>query len=207
MAQPPAGAPPRCPWCYAGTADIDPLHVRYHDEEWGLPLHDDDRLFELLILEGAQAGLNWRMVLHRREGYRQAFCGPGAAVMDPQAVARLTEADQERLRADGRIIRNRQKIAAAVGNARAVLAIREKYGSLDRYLWDFVDGRAIQNAWQAPHQVPVSSRQSDALSKDLMARGCKFVGTTIIYAYMQAAGLVNDHLTGCFRHAEVARAR
>lgn len=206
MAQPPAGAPARCPWCYAGTAEPDPVYISYHDEEWGAPLHDDARLFELLILEGAQAGLNWRMVLHRRQGYRAAFGGSEAAVLSPAVVARLTEADQERLRGDARIIRNRQKIAAAIGNARACLDIQARFGSLDAYLWRFVEGRPVQNAWEELHQVPIRTKESDALAKDLMERGCKFVGTTIMYAYMQAAGLVNDHLTACFRRAEILRA-
>jgi len=199
-----ASLPPRCPWCLAGTQP-DPVYVAYHDAEWGQPLHEDNALFELLLLEGAQAGLNWRMVLHKRQGYREAFCGPGAAIMTPQAVARLNEADTERLRADARIIRNRQKINAAIGNARAHLAIAEAFGSFDAYLWRFVDGAPVQNAWAESIQVPVRTPASDALSKDLLARGFKFVGTTIVYAYMQACGMVNDHLTGCFRHAQLAR--
>lgn len=197
--------PARCPWCLMGTSEPDPVYIRYHDEEWGAPLHDDDALFELLVLEGAQAGLNWRMVLHKRQGYRDAFCGEGAARLDPRTVARLGEADQERLRGDARIIRNRQKIAAAMGNARAFLAIQAEFGSFDRYLWRFVDGRTIQNAWTGLKQIPVRTGESDALAKDLAGRGMKFVGTTIMYAYMQSAGLVNDHLADCFRHAELAR--
>lgn len=195
---------PRCPWCTAASPRPDPLYVDYHDREWGVPLHDEHALFELLILEGAQAGLTWRMILHRRQGYRDAFCAPDATVMDPAVVARLTEADQERLRADERIIRNRQKIAAAIGNARAFLAVQEAFGSFDAYLWGFVDGTPVQNAWRELHQAPVRTPQSDALSKDLLARGFKFVGTTIAYSFMQAAGLVNDHLTSCFRHGQLA---
>jgi 3-methyladenine DNA glycosylase len=201
----PNAEPIRCPWCLLGTSEPDPVYIRYHDEEWGAPLHDDRRLYELLVLEGAQAGLNWRMVLHKRPGYREAF-GGGAAVLDPAVVARLGEADQERLRTDARIIRNRQKIAAAIGNARAFLEIAGEFGSFDAYLWRFVDGRPLQNAWTGLGQIPARTRESDALSKDLLARGMKFVGSTIMYAYMQSAGLVNDHLTDCFRHAELCGA-
>jgi len=203
---PPSYATPepfRCPWCLLGTAEPDPVYLGYHDKEWGVPLHDDNALFELLILEGAQAGLNWRMVLHKRQGYRAAFGGDEGAVLSPGVVARLTEADQERLRADARIIRNRQKIHAAIGNAKAYLAIQEAFGSFDAYLWRFVEGVPVQNAWEQLRHVPVRTATSDALAKDLLARGCKFVGTTIMYAYMQSAGLVNDHLTACFRHGEL----
>ncbi|OIO02126.1 MAG: DNA-3-methyladenine glycosylase [Desulfovibrionaceae bacterium CG1_02_65_16] len=195
--------PYRCPWCTAGAAAPDPVYVAYHDAEWGAPLRDDDALFELLVLEGAQAGLNWRMVLHRRPGYRAAFGGEGAGTLSPAAVARLGEADKERLRLDERIIRNRQKIAAAIGNARAFLEIQTAFGSFADYLWRFVDGRPVQNAWRAMAEIPVRTPVSDALAKDLGQRGMKFVGTTIMYAYMQSAGLVNDHLTACFRHAEL----
>lgn len=198
-------APPaRCPWCFAGTKAVDPLYVAYHDQEWGVPLHQDAALFELLILEGAQAGLNWRMVLHKRPGYREAFCGHGAPVLDPHAVARLGEADMERLRRDEGIIRNQQKIRAAIGNARAFLSVAEEFGAFDAYLWRFVDGAPIQNRWAEANQTPLRTPVSDALSKDLLARGFKFVGTTIMYAYMQAAGLVNDHLTSCYRHGELS---
>ena len=183
----------RCPWC-----GQDPVYVRYHDREWGTPLHDDRALFELLVLEGAQAGLNWLMVLKKREGYRRAFQG-----LDPLLVAGLTEADAERLRTDPGIIKNRQKIASAIGNARAFLAVSEAFGSFDAYLWRFVDGAPRQNAWTELKQVPARTPESDALSKDLQARGFKFVGSTIMYAFMQSAGLVNDHLTGCFRHREL----
>lgn len=187
----------RCPWCLAG-AQPDPLLLRYHDQEWGAPLHDDRALFELLVLEGAQAGLNWLMVLKKREGYRRAFHG-----LDPAVVAVFGVADQERLLQDPGIIKNRQKIAAALGNARAFLAVQEAFGSFDTYLWRFVDGRTVQNAWTEQRRVPARSASSDALSKDLQARGFKFVGSTIMYAFMQSAGLVNDHLTSCFRHAEL----
>lgn len=208
-AQPPVLAPhlepdarPRCPWCLM-SAKPDPEYIRYHDEEWGVPLRDDHRLFELLVLEGAQAGLSWRTVLHKRQGYRAAF-GGGEGVLSPVVVARLTEADQERLRADERIIRNRLKIAAAIGNARAHLQVAEAFGSFSAYLWRFVDGEPIRNAWAELGQIPARTPLSDALSKDLLARGFKFVGSTIAYAYMQSAGLVNDHLTTCFRHAELS---
>ena len=201
-----AAEPVRCPWCLMGSAEPDPVYIRYHDEEWGAPLHDDTALFELLVLEGAQAGLNWRMVLHKRPGYREAFGTADGGPLSPDVVARLTETDQERLRTDARIIRNRQKIAAAIGNARAFLNIAEEFGSFDVYLWRFVDGAPVQNTWSALAQVPVRTAISDALSKDLLARGMKFVGTTIMYAYMQSTGMVNDHLTGCFRHAQLAPA-
>ncbi len=184
---------PRCPWC-----GQDPIYVRYHDQEWGAPLHDDRALFELLVLEGAQAGLNWLLVLKKREGYRRAFQG-----LTPELVATLTETDAERLRLDPGIVRNRQKIASAIGNARAFLAVAEAYGSFDSYLWRFVDGAPLQNAWAELRQVPARTTVSDALSKDLQARGFKFVGSTIMYAFMQSAGLVNDHLTSCFRHREL----
>jgi DNA-3-methyladenine glycosylase I len=194
MPQPPApDQRPRCPWC-----GQDPIYARYHDQEWGAPLHDDRALFELLVLEGAQAGLNWLMVLKKREGYRRAFAG-----LDPEAVARLGEADAGRLMLDPGIIRNRQKIASAMGNARAFLAVAGAFGSFDGYLWRFVDGRPVQNAWAELGQVPARTQTSDALSRDLQARGFKFVGSTIMYAFMQSAGLVNDHLTGCFRHREL----
>jgi len=185
---------PRCPWC-----GQDPVYVAYHDQEWGAPLHDDRALFELLVLEGAQAGLTWLMVLKKRTGYRSAFAG-----LDPARVARFSEADAERLAQDARIIRNRQKIAATIGNARAFLAVAEAFGSFDAYLWRFVDGRTVQNAWAELKQVPARTPLSDAVSKDLLARGFKFVGSTITYAFLQSAGLVNDHLVSCFRHRELA---
>lgn len=172
--------------------------VAYHDREWGLPLHDDRKLFELLVLEGAQAGLSWRTVLERRDGYRRAFHR-----FDPQRIARYGEADVARLLADPGIVRNRLKVEAAIGNARAYLALREEQGSLDRYLWGFVGGRPIVNAWRSQREVPASTPESDALSRDLKRRGFRFVGTTIVYAFMQATGLVNDHLVDCFRYLEV----
>jgi len=186
----------RCPWCGS-----DPAYVRYHDLEWGTPLHDDLALFELLVLEGAQAGLNWLMVLKKREGYRLAFEG-----LDPARVAGYGEAEALRLMQDPGIIKNRQKINAAIGNARAFLAVAEAFGSFDAYLWRFVDGAPLRNSWAELKQVPARTATSDALSKDLQARGFKFVGSTIMYAFMQSAGLVNDHLTSCFRHRELAGA-
>lgn len=184
----------RCPWCGS-----DPLYVAYHDQEWGVPLHDERALFEALILDGAQAGLSWFTILKKREHYRRAFDG-----FDAERIARYGEADVARLLADPGIVRNRAKVRAAIGNARAVLAIREEFGGLDAYLWRFVDGRPIVNAWRDLAEVPARTSLSDALAKDLQRRGCTFVGSTICYAFMQGVGLVNDHLVGCFRHRELA---
>jgi DNA-3-methyladenine glycosylase I len=181
----------RCAWCGS-----DPLYVAYHDQEWGVPLHDDTRLFEFLILEGAQAGLSWLTVLRKRQHYRQAFAG-----FDAAEVARFGEAEITRLLGDPGIIRNRLKVEAAIRNARAVLAIRATHGSLDRFLWQFVDGHPVQNHWRTLAEVPASTRQSEQLSKELRRLGCNFVGSTICYAFMQAVGMVNDHLVDCFRHA------
>ena len=183
----------RCPW-----AGSDPLYLAYHDEEWGVPLHDERRLFEMLVLEGAQAGLSWLTILRRREGYRRAFDG-----FDPGAVARYGRRDVRRLLADGGIIRNRLKIDSAVNNARAFLAVQEEFGSFDAYVWRFVDGKPRQNAWTAQDEAPAQTPVSQALSRDLRGRGFTFVGPTICYAHMQATGMVNDHLVGCFRHREV----
>ncbi len=188
---------PRCAWC--GT---ESFYVAYHDTEWGVPLHDERGLFEFLILEGAQAGLSWSTILKKREGYRRAFDG-----FDADKVARYGEADVARLLADPGIVRNRLKIAAAIGNARATLKIREEFGGLDAYFWRFVDGRPIVNTWRELSQVPARTPLSDALSKDMHKRGFKFVGSTIVYAHMQATGMVNDHLVDCFRHAELAARR
>lgn len=174
----------RCPW-----ADAGPLMVAYHDQEWGVPLHDDRKLFELLILEGAQAGLSWQTILRRREGYRAAFDG-----FDVERIARYTEADQARLLADERIIRNRAKIAATIGNARALLDLREEFGTFDAYLWGFAGGATRRNEFEALTDVPAETDESRAMSRDLRKRGFRFVGPTICYALMQAAGLVNDHL-------------
>ena len=182
----------RCSW----AADASPSMIEYHDSEWGVPVHDDRRHFEFLILEGAQAGLSWSTILAKRDGYRLAF-----ASFDPERVARLTARDRARLLARGGIVRNRLKIASAVDNARAFLAIRDAFGSYDAYVWRFVDGEPIVRLPKGASEVPATSRESDALSKDLKARGMRFVGSTIVYAYMQAVGLVNDHLRSCFRQS------
>ena len=181
----------RCPW----SEGVDEDYRRYHDIEWGVPVHDDPTHFEFLTLEGAQAGLSWAIVLRKREGYRRAFCG-----FDVERVARFNRRSVERLVKDPQIIRNRQKIEATLTNARAFLSVQEEFGSFDRYIWAFVDGEPIVNRWRSQKQVPATSPESDALSKDLKSRGFKFVGSTIIYAHMQATGLVNDHLTACFRY-------
>jgi DNA-3-methyladenine glycosylase I len=179
----------RCSW--AGT---DPLMIEYHDTEWGVPEHDDRRLFELLTLEGAQAGLSWTTILRKRDGYRAAFAG-----FDPAVVARFTERDVERLLGDASIVRHRGKIESTVDNARAVLALRDQIGSLDAYVWRFVGGTPIVSHFESLDQLPSVTDASVALSKDLKKRGFRFVGPTTVYAFMQAAGLVDDHLTGCFR--------
>ena len=186
----------RCEW--AGTTNDE--YIRYHDEEWGVPVHDDRKQFEFLILEGAQAGLSWWTILSRREGYRCAF-----ADFDPEMVARFTKKHIERLLGDERIIRNKLKVNAAVTNARAFLAVQEEFGGFDGYIWRFVEGTTIQNRWKSLKEVPATSNQSDTLSKDLKSRGFKFVGSTIMYAHMQAVGMVNDHLVSCFRHNECKR--
>ena len=180
----------RCEW-----AGDDPLMQTYHDEDWGVPIHDDRALFELLVLEGAQAGLSWRTVLHRRDGYRAAF-----DKFDIATVAAYDDDDRERLRADDRIIRNRAKIDAAIANARATLAVQADHGSLDAFLWSFVDGETRQNAFQTQSDIPAQTDQSRAMSKALRACGFSFVGPTICYAFMQSAGLANDHVTTCFRY-------
>lgn len=179
----------RCPWAR------NPLSIAYHDQEWGVPVHDDRRLFEFLILEGAQAGLSWDTILQKRENYRLAFEG-----FDPEVVARFDKRKLQRLLGNAGIVRNRLKIESAVLNARAVLKLKEEFGSLDRYIWDFVNGKPRINAWKQSRFVPARSEQSDALSKDLQKRGFKFVGSTICYAFMQAVGMVNDHLVSCFRY-------
>jgi DNA-3-methyladenine glycosylase I len=188
----------RCDWGPRGGE----LMVAYHDTEWGVPVHDDRKQFEFLTLESAQAGLSWLVVLRKRDAYRRAFVD-----FDPEKVARFTEKRIENLLADPGIIRNRLKIAAAVSNARAFLAVRDEFGTFDKYIWRFVDGRPIQNCIKRMKDLPATSKESDALSKDLKQRGFKFVGSTIIYAHMQAVGMVNDHLVTCFRHKACARRR
>lgn len=180
----------RCAW----AADGDALYRDYHDHEWGTPQHDDRVLFEFLILEGAQAGLSWSTILNKRQGYRKAFDG-----FDPEKVACYDNAKIARLLGNPDIVRNRLKIESAVVNAKAFLQVQNEFGSFDAYVWQFVGGRPIRNAWQTLRQVPANTRESDALSKDLGKRGFKFVGTTIMYAFMQAVGMVNDHTTDCFR--------
>ncbi len=184
----------RCAW-----VGNDPLYRVYHDTEWGVPLHDERALLEFLILEGAQAGLSWLTILKKREGYRRAFDD-----FDVERIARYGEADITRLLADPGIVRNRLKIAATIGNARATLAVREEFGGLDAYFWRFVDGRPIVNAWRSISEVPARTPLSDTISKDLQNRGFKFVGSTIIYAHMQATGMVNDHTVDCYRHGPLA---
>jgi DNA-3-methyladenine glycosylase I len=187
----------RCAW--AGT---DPLYVEYHDTEWGVPVHDDVKHFEFLVLEGAQAGLSWITVLRKREAYRAAF-----ANFDPAKVARFDARKQARLLENPGIVRNRLKVASAVTNARAFLEVQEEFGSFDRYGWRFVEGRPIVNTWKKRGQVPVTSPESDAFSRDLKQRGFKFVGSTILYAHMQAIGMVNDHTADCFRYKPCAKLR
>ena len=184
----------RCTW----VSMDDPLMLRYHDCEWGVPVHDDHKHFEFLLLEGAQAGLSWSIVLKKREGYRRAF-----SEFDPEKVARYTEKRIQKLTLDPAIIRNRMKIEAAVRNARRLLAIQEEFGSFDAYCWRFVDGRPKLNRWKTMREIPATSLESDAFSKDLQHRGFSFVGSTIIYSHMQAVGMVNDHLVGCFRYREI----
>ena len=187
----------RCEW-----GGNDPEMVAYHDTEWGVPVHDDPTHFEFLVLEGAQAGLSWSTILHRRAGYRKAFAG-----FDVAKVARFTPAKIEKLLGDTGIIRNRAKVESAVRNARAFLAVAEEFGSFDAYVWGFVGGRPIVNSWRRIGQVPPTSPESEALSKDLRRRGFGFVGPTVCYAHLQATGLVNDHVTSCFRFAELVGPR
>jgi DNA-3-methyladenine glycosylase I len=183
----------RCEWCLG-----DALYIRYHDKEWGVTVHDDQKLFEFLVLEGAQAGLSWLTILKRREGYRKAFSN-----FDPEKVARFTPTKIDSLIKNPAIIRNRAKIEAAVNNAKAFLNVQEDFGSFDTYSWQFVDGKRISNKWKRLEQIPATSKQSDVMSRDLKKRGFKFVGSTIIYAHMQAVGMVNDHLVKCFRYKQV----
>jgi DNA-3-methyladenine glycosylase I len=188
--------PRRCAWAEGS----DPLTLAYHDEEWGVPSHDDRRLFEMLVLEGAQAGLSWATILRKREGYRKAFAG-----FEPAKVARFDSRKVERLLADPGIVRNRAKVESAVANARATRAVQREAGSLDAYLWSFVGGRPLRNRLRSPDEIPSESDESRAMSRELRARGFRFVGPTICYAFMEAVGMVNDHLTTCFRHREVTR--
>ena len=186
--------PDRCPW-----AEVNPLQIEYHDTEWGVPVRDDRRLFEMLVLEGAQAGLSWDTILRKREGYRAAFAG-----FDPERVARFDAATVYRLVLDPGIVRHRGTIESAIGNAQALLALRGEYASFAAYVWRFVDDVPVRNRWRRREDVPATTPVSDALSRDLKRRGFRFVGSTTCYAFMQAAGLVNDHLVSCFRHDEVA---
>jgi len=184
----------RCSW-----STNEDIYIRYHDEEWGVPVHDDRKLFEFLILEGAQAGLSWITILKRREAYRDAF-----DQFDPEKVARYDEAKIEELLQRPDLIRNRLKINSAVTNAQAFLKVQEEFGSFDKYIWSFVDGKPIQNKWKKLNEIPAQTPLSVKISKDLKKRGFKFVGPTIVYAHMQATGMVNDHLVDCFRYREVA---
>ena len=185
----------RCGW-----AGNDPLYIAYHDEEWGVPVHDDRRLFEFIVLEGAQAGLSWITILRKREAYRAAFAG-----FDPLKVARFDARKVQSLLKDASIVRNRAKVASAVGNARAFLEVQEEFGSFDAYIWRFVNGTPKRNVWKTLKQIPPETKESRAMSKDLKGRGFRFVGPTICYSHMQATGMVNDHIVDCFRHREVGR--
>lgn len=188
-------AKPRCAWCGA-----DPLYVRYHDEEWGVPVHDERKHFEFLILEGAQAGLSWITILRKRENYREAFAG-----FDPGRVARFGKREVARMLKNPGIVRNRLKIESAIKNARAFLAVQDEFDGFDKYVWRFVGGKPIQNRRKQMRDIPATTPESDTLSKDLKKRGFSFVGSTIIYAHMQAVGMVNDHVVDCFRYKQLAR--
>ena len=183
----------RCEWC--GT---DPLYVKYHDEEWGIPVHDDTKHFEMIILDGAQAGLSWLTVLRKRENYRKAFDR-----FNPKKVAKYDEKKVEELLNNPGIIRNKLKVRSAVTNAQAFLKVQKEFGSFDKYIWQFVNGKPRINKWKSIKELPATSKESDAMSKDLKKRGFKFVGSTICYAYMQAAGMVNDHIVSCFRYKKL----
>jgi DNA-3-methyladenine glycosylase I len=186
----------RCKW----AEGVGLKYIEYHDKEWGVPVHDDRTQFEFLILEGAQAGLSWSTILNKRDGYRKAF-----AEFDVEKVARFTKKRVEKLLLDPSIVRNRLKVGSTVSNAKAFIAVQEEFSNFSDYIWGFVDGRAIQNRFKKDSDIPATSAESDALSKDLKKRGFKFVGSTIMYAHMQATGLVNDHVIGCFRHKACAR--
>ena len=183
----------RCAW-----PGSDPLMIEYHDREWGAPTHDDGEHFEYIVLDSFQAGLSWRTILHKRENFRAAFAG-----FEPERVARFGAADVERLLADAGIVRHRQKIEATIGNARAFLELAGREGGFDRWIWQFTDGVTIRNRWSSVREIPARTAQSDAMSRALRQHGFRFVGSTICYAYMQAAGMVNDHVVECFRHAEI----
>jgi DNA-3-methyladenine glycosylase I len=185
----------RCAWC--GT---DERYVAYHDQEWGVPVWDDRTLFEFLILEGAHAGLSWSTILNKREGYRRLYDG-----FDPQIVARYDEAKRSELLSDPAVVRNRAKVAASIGNAKAFLEVQAEFGSFSDYIWRFTDGRPIQNRWMTLAEIPAKTSLAETISKDLKKRGFKFVGPTIVYAHMQATGMVNDHIVSCFRHQEVVK--
>lgn len=185
----------RCPW-----AGDDPLYIRYHDEEWGVPVHDDRKLFEFLILEGAQAGLSWITILRKRENYRRLF-----AEFDPKKVAQFSTKDFERLMQDAGIVRNRLKIESTITNAQAFLKVQKEFGSFSKYSWEFVEGKPIQNKLKSLKEIAAKTDVSDKFSKDLKKRGFRFVGSTIIYAHMQAVGMVNDHLVSCFRYADLKK--
>jgi DNA-3-methyladenine glycosylase I len=185
----------RCKW-----STSDPLYIRYHDEEWGVPLHDDQKLFEFLVLEGAQAGLSWLTVLRKRENYRKAF-----DLFDPRKVARYRERKIQKLLRDSGIVRNRMKIEAAIQNAQAFLLVQKEFGSFDKYIWGFVGGKPILNRWREMDEIPAKTPLSEAISRDLAQRGFRFVGPTIVYAHLQATGLVQDHIVSCFRYKELTR--
>ena len=187
----------RCDWCL-GSDEM----MRYHDDEWGTPLHDDRKLFEFLVLDAFQAGLSWAIILRKRAGFRRAFAG-----YDVEKIARYNIRSVARLLGDERIVRNRQKIEATIGNAKRFMKVQAEFGSFDRYIWQFVNGKPKQNRWRTMKQIPAKTSESDAMSEDLRNRGFKFVGSTICYAFMQAAGMVNDHVVGCFRYGEVAKKR
>ena len=187
----------RCPWCEGSE-----LYRRYHDEEWGVPVHDDRKHFEFLVLESAQAGLSWLTILKKRQNYRRAYRD-----FEPAVVAGFGAREVERMLKDAGIVRNRLKIESSINNAKRFLEIQEEFGSFDRYLWGFVGARPVVNRWKTLSEIPANTELSDRISKDLKTRGMRFVGSTIIYAHLQAVGIVNDHLTGCFRHAELASVR
>ena len=187
----------RCAWL-ENHSKPSGLDINYHDEEWGVPIHDDNTLFEFLILEGAQAGLSWTTILKKRDNYRKAYDN-----FDPKRVVKFSESKQQELLQNEGIVRNRLKVLASVTNAKAFLEVQKEYGSFDKYIWGFVDGKTIQNSWKSMKEIPVTTIESDRMSKDLKKRGFKFVGSTICYAFMQATGMINDHTTDCFRYLEL----